>query len=269
VLLKVENTAYKFYMAQGYEPEFYPAGSTFAQVEQTYRMGFYGLTNSVAIKELYEERYGGFAHLITPQIDSSVFHPPSLPPEPAPKRVFWYARPLQPRQGFELGAAALKRLKRQLGAGVEIVAAGENWLPAEFGLDGIVDNRGMLGYRHTADLYRSCHVGLSMNMTPHPSYVAQELMACGCVVVANESASKVWLLEQGETCLMAPATASAVAETLAHALSNEPERRRIRHNALERIAGLGCWNAELVKAHAFILNPPPASRRWAAAGLPR
>lgn len=45
-LLKVQNTGHKFYMIQDYEPLFYPAGSTSAQAELTYRFGFYGIANT-------------------------------------------------------------------------------------------------------------------------------------------------------------------------------------------------------------------------------
>src|SRR5688500_6024752 len=43
VLLRVHNTGLKMYFQQDYEPLFYPAGSTYAQAELTYRFGFIGI----------------------------------------------------------------------------------------------------------------------------------------------------------------------------------------------------------------------------------
>ena len=53
VLLKVENTGLKFYFIQDFEPLFYPAGSTYAQAEATYRFGFYGIANTITLKKIY------------------------------------------------------------------------------------------------------------------------------------------------------------------------------------------------------------------------
>ena len=58
-LLKFKQTINKFYFIQDYEPLFYPAGSTFAQAEATYNFGFYGITNTVGLKDIYEKTYGG------------------------------------------------------------------------------------------------------------------------------------------------------------------------------------------------------------------
>jgi len=59
VLLRVENTGLKFYFMQDYEPLFYPAGSTYAQAELTYRFGFYGIANTRSLRDIYAEEFGG------------------------------------------------------------------------------------------------------------------------------------------------------------------------------------------------------------------
>ena len=55
----------------------------------------------------------------------------------------FYGRPGNPRNGFELGIAALKKLKNKMGDRVRILVAGANWEPSEYGLDGIVENLGL------------------------------------------------------------------------------------------------------------------------------
>jgi hypothetical protein len=119
-LLKFNRTRRKLYMVQDYEPLFYPAGSISALVEATYRFGFYGLANTVTLKQLYEECYAGRAMAFQPCVDTAVFYPPEYADHAARERltVFFYARPDFSRNGFELGAVALRQLKARLGARV-------------------------------------------------------------------------------------------------------------------------------------------------------
>lgn len=257
VLLGVQNTGYKFYMIQDFEPAFYPAGSTYAQAELTYRFGFYGIANTQSIKEIYEGNYGGRAVVLRPTIDKSVFHPGDGVRPAGPKRLFYYARPGTPRNGFELAAAALRRLKHKYGEGVDIICAGAGWNPADYGLDGIVRSVGLLPYAATGDLYRSCHAGFVMMMTKHPSYLPFELMACGAIVVTNYNDANTWLLKDGENCLLSPPSASCLTETLSYALDNYVALGPLRQRAAEQIySDTGDWDASLGEVTKFMFEPP-------------
>lgn len=256
VVLGVRNTALKFYMIQDFEPAFYPAGSTYAQAELTYHFGFYGIANTQSIREIYERDYGGRAVVLTPCVDRTVFFPRSEPLAPDPLRLFYYARPGIPRNAFELAAAALRRVKARLGERVDIVCAGAGWNPAEFGLDGVVRAVGLLPYAQTGDLYRSCHVGLAMMVTRHPSYLPFELMACGAVVVANQNPANTWLLRDRDNCLLSPPSASCLAATLIHALEHYESLAALRERAASEIATrYGSWDRSLESAAAFMLDP--------------
>lgn len=256
VLLGVQNTGLKFYMIQDFEPAFYPAGSTYAQAELSYRFGFYGICNTVTLKKIYEADYGGCAEVLRPSIDRTVFHPGPAPAS-SPRRLFYYARPGTPRNGFELAAAALTRLKQRFGDGLDIVCAGTGWNPSEFGLDGVVRSVGMLPYAATGDLYRSCHVGFVMMMTKHPSYLPFELMACGATVVTNYNDANTWLLKDGVNCLLSPPTASCLAATLAHALEQHETLAPLRARAIDSLAAtVSDWDTSLESIAQFMLDPP-------------
>jgi len=256
VLLKVRNTGLKFYMIQDYEPLFYPAGSTSAQAELTYRFGFYGIANTESLRDIYQRDFAGRAVVLSPCVDTRVFHPGAPLPADGPKRVFYYARPGTPRNGFELAAVALRRLKDKYRDGIEIVCAGADWNPADFGLAGAVRNIGMLPYERTGDLYRSCHAGLVMMMTRHPSYLPFELMACGCLVVSNHNPANTWLLKDGENCLLSPPTASCLVETLGRALDGYADHAGLRESAramvMQRHAD---WDVSLARVARFMTDP--------------
>lgn len=256
VLVSVRNTGYKFYMIQDFEPAFYPAGSTYAQAELSYRFGFYGIANTQSIKEIYENNYEGTAVVLKPNIDQAVFHADTDQRPLIGKRMFYYARPGTPRNGFELAAAALKKVKAKHGEGVDIVCAGAGWNPADFGLNDVVRTVGMLPYAATGDLYRSCHVGFVMMMTKHPSYLPFELMACGSLVVTNYNEANTWLLKDGENCLLSLPSASCLAQTLSFALENYDNLGMIRESAVEAIqAGYGDWDKSFKEVSAFMFQP--------------
>src|SRR5262249_7526191 len=122
-LLKFNQTKRKGYFLQDFEPMFYPAGAISAQVEATYRFGFYGLANTITLKQHYTTDYQGQATFFNPCVDTSLFHPADdrSAAQSMPFMVFFYARPDYPRNGFELGAQALRQLKRRLGQRVRIV----------------------------------------------------------------------------------------------------------------------------------------------------
>ena len=123
--LRFNRTKRKFYFVQDFEPLFYAAGSTYAQAEATYRFGFFGITNTKTLAEMYD-RYGGVSTFFTPCVDTDIFHPLTTPVDKRPFTIFYYGRPSHPRNCFELGAQALKLVKKELGEEVRIVSAAQN-----------------------------------------------------------------------------------------------------------------------------------------------
>ncbi|MFM7207901.1 MAG: glycosyltransferase [Planctomycetaceae bacterium] len=235
VLQKVRNTGLKIYFIQDWEPLFYPAGSTSAQAELTYDFGFYGIANTRTLRRLYEDEHAGTATHFAPQVDPAVFHGHPLRGSGGPIRLFFYGRPGHPRNGFELASAALKDLKSRVGDRVQILCAGAPWDVRDYGLEGVIESLGLLDYRATGDLYRSCHVGFVMMMTRHPSYLPFEFMACGGLLVSNDNRANHWLLRDGENCLLAPPSAPAIADRLAWAVDHYDELLPVRRSGWETI----------------------------------
>lgn len=257
-LLKVNNTRRKLYFLQDYEPLFYPAGSTSAQVEATYRFGFYGIANTVTLKKLYEQEFGGIAESFTPCVDTDIFYPLPSKSRKAGEaaRLFFYARPGHPRNGFELGIAALRKLKSRLGNKVLIFAAGTDWRPEDHHLDGVVENLGLLTYEQTAALYRTCDAGLVLMFTRHPSYLPFELMASGCLVVTNYNPATTWLLKDGTNCLLSEPSVECLVETLEQGLRQSELRDRIIGTALGEIRDTySSWDIQIDKVFRFMCNP--------------
>jgi glycosyltransferase involved in cell wall biosynthesis len=173
-------------------------------------------------------------------------------------RVVLYARPSASRNAFGLGLATLRRLKERYGDRVELLAAGEAWEPAHYGVpDGVMRNLGLLpGLDAVAELYRSCHVGLFFMMTPHASYQPLELMASGAACVSNENATTGWLLEHERTALLAPPLPALVAEQVGRLVDDPELRARVAAGGRARVAALPPWDAEIERVWRALTKSP-------------
>lgn len=256
-LLRFNQTRRKFYFLQDYEPLFYPAGSIFAQVEASLRFGFYGIANTPTIKQIYEEQYGGQAEFFYPCVDTEIFHPPleAIPGSPDPFTIFFYGRPNHARNGFELGAQALRILKKKYGEHVRIISAGDRWDENDYSLKGVVENMGLLSYNETAELYQKCHAGLVMMFTRHPSYLPFELMASGSLVVTNYNPATLWFLKDQENCMLAEVSATCIAQTLERAMLSVELRQQIVAQAVSQIvSSYGDWDNQIEKVYRYMCS---------------
>jgi O-antigen biosynthesis protein len=233
--LQVANTRAKFYFVQDNEPQFYAAGAASAMAEETYRFGFPGIVNTPGLAAVYRS-YGNPAVSFVPAVDQTRYRPPDRPRAPGPVRVFFYGRPSTPRNAFGLGMVALAKLKDMLGDRVDIICAGEDWNPAQFGMADRVRNLGVLrSLDEVAELYRTCDIGLVFMLTRHPSYQPFEFMASGMATVSNINPATGWLLRDGENCLLTPPLATPVAERLARLVEDAELRARIVAAGLEEV----------------------------------
>ncbi|WP_002624381.1 rhamnosyltransferase WsaF family glycosyltransferase [Cystobacter fuscus] len=253
-LLQYPHAKARAYFVQDFEPLFYPAGSYYALAEQTYRMGLHGIFNTKGLHDHVTSNYPMTGCWFEPTVERHVFHD-KRPVRSGPVRIFFYGRPSTDRNAFELGMAALRQLKLEFGAEVDIVTAGEKWDPSVFGLAGTLKNHGVLPYEKTGDLYRECDVGLCFMFTKHPSYLPFEMMACGVTVVTNNNPANLWLLEHERNCLLAEPTYSCVLEQLRRAVRDAQLRDRIGKAAAERVRRTS-WEEQVDQVYATLMGRP-------------
>jgi len=112
-VLHFNNTCGKYYFVQDFEPIFYPAGSSYAMAEASYRFGFPAITFGRWLRDLYVQDYHGHGIDFTPCAETDLFYPASDAPREKPERLFFFARPISERRAFELGILALRKLKKK------------------------------------------------------------------------------------------------------------------------------------------------------------
>ena len=252
----VEASRRRFYLIQDFEPMFYPAGTNYALAEESYRLGLYGLCNTPRLLDIYSRDYHGDGASFVPAVDPTVFHAEGRRPldHDGPATIFLYARPGHWRNCWEIASLALDRLKDTLGDGVRIVTAGSWARPDELGRG--IEHLGLLDYRDTGALYRTCDAGIALTLSEHPSYLPLELMACGNPVVAFDNPAGDWIVHHEQNALRCPRTVDGLADALIRIASDGGLRRRLGAQALADIAARhGDWDAAFSGIYAYLCDP--------------
>ncbi len=255
LLARYDKCKAKFYMLQDFEPSFYPAGSVYGVIEQTYMLGFHGIANTIGVARKYQN-YSDWIEFFTPGVDTGLYHPAPRPAK-APLRVVFYGRPNNNRNAFNLGIEALRLVKDYFGNKVDILSVGSEWPEHRYGVRGVVRNLGVLSsMEEVAALYRSCDIGLVFMFSDHPSYQPLEFMASGCCTVTNFNPSTKWLLRDRENAFLTGATPANVARCIIDALESSEARQRVVHGGLETVRGV-TWEEAFSRIADFVANPRP------------
>ena len=235
----------RMYFVQDFEPHFYAHSSEYAFAEQTYRMGFDAVTAGDWLAEKLHREYGMRTQPFSFSFDKGIHQPG--PRDTGPRRVFFYARHVTPRRGFELGLLALRRVHERL-PDVEFVFAG--WDMSEFDVPFPHLNAGVVTQEGLAKVYTQCDAALVLSLT-NLSLLPLELMACGCPVVSNNGANVEWLLKHGENALLSDPSPAALADNVVAVLEDAALRKKIVEGGF-RSAAASDWEKEGARVADFI-----------------
>ena len=253
LLLKYSKTKHKYYFIQDYEPLFYEGGSMYALAESTYRFGFTGIVNTPGLLQAVNQRHGLEGISFIPAVDSRYYYPDPITEDNKCKRIFFYARPNNPRNAFELGILTIKILLERYGKKIEIVTAGANWDEARYGLRGKITNKGLLdSLEEVGDLYRTCDIGFVYMLSKHPSYQPFEFMACGMATVTNRNEDNLWLFRDRENCLISEPSPASMAKEIGLLVDDDKLRNRIAKHGQKDISY--DWQKQLADVWAYIKN---------------
>jgi hypothetical protein len=168
----------RFYFVQDFEPYFYPVGTCSILAENTYRMGFHGITAGRWLAQKLRTEFVMEADFFDFGCDMAIYHR-----FPASKRngAVFYARPGAARRGFELGLMAIEVFAARRPE-ITLHFYGEKMgkLPFAF-----IDH-GKITPVQLNEIYNQCYTGLSLSMT-NVSLVPHEMLAAGCIPVVNDT----------------------------------------------------------------------------------
>ncbi|RUL64290.1 hypothetical protein EKH79_09605 [Dyella dinghuensis] len=185
------------YMIQDFEPGFYPWSSQSALALATYRpkqdLGIFNtslLADYFASQGLDYVRRVVFEPTINDGLRSALTHA-RVSTSPRSRRIVVYGRPSTPRNAFSLICEALRiwGWNDPRSNQWEIVTPGE--LISDLDLGPVqLKALGKLDIDNYAELLRTSAIGLSLMVSPHPSYPPLEMAAFGMEVVTNSYANK-------------------------------------------------------------------------------
>ncbi len=208
-----QGTGKKFYLIQDYETVFEPSGTYSALADNTYRMGLHAISTTPGTTEILKDGYDikkiDTIELAVNQGEYTMTNTAKR------KKILFYARPVTPRRGFELGVLTLE-LFHAKHPEYEIVFLG--WDIAPYVIPFPYTNRGIISTEEQNKLYNECAAGLVLSFTSI-SLMTVEIMAAGCQPVVNET---IYTKMVGYTDGLAYAqpTPQALADALSDAVTN-------------------------------------------------
>ncbi|MGV8968108.1 MAG: glycosyltransferase family 1 protein [Cellulomonas sp.] len=172
------STARRAYFVQDFEPSFYPVGTEHALAENTYRFGFEGITAGPWLAKKLSADYGMSVRSFDFGADLRHYNYVNTQRR---EEIFFYARPVTTRRGFEFGVMALEHVARAR-PDVTIHLAG--WDVSNYDLSFDYVNHSAMKITELNELYNRCAVGLVLSLT-NMSLLPLELLASGVIPVVN------------------------------------------------------------------------------------
>lgn len=172
--------AKRFYFVQDFEPYFYPVGSEYVLAENSYRFGFHGITAGGWLANKLKAEYGMPTDYYDFGADKEVYR---FENKENRKEIFFYARPVTARRGFELGIMALTRFHNKHPE-YKINLAG--WDVRDYEIPFPYVNLMSMPLSQLSDVYNRCSAALVISLT-NMSLLPLELLACGTIPVVNDA----------------------------------------------------------------------------------
>ena len=187
-----------FYLIQDYEPGFYAWSSEYMLAESTYRCDYpqIAIFNSKELKEYFEKKGYHFfkEYCFSPvlnmvlkknvqELDDTLYKR---------KQILVYGRPSVARNAFEIVVDSLRKwVAIQPGANSwTVLSAGEQHEPVYLGEGIYLNSLGKLTIEEYAKVLKESYAGISLMVSPHPSYPPLEMSVFYVQVITNSYGNK-------------------------------------------------------------------------------
>lgn len=185
------------YLIQDYEPGFYPWSSRYMLADSTYRMEIptFAIFNSNLLQQHFLLNNYEFdkSWCFDPVLNGKLAE--FLPTEKEiqkKRKIVIYARPNTERNAFALIVMALRKWTELYADAMkwEIIAAGETFEPVAISKDITLKSVGKLTLEAYAKVMLEAYAGISLMVSPHPSYPPLEMATFGAKTITNCYANK-------------------------------------------------------------------------------
>lgn len=183
------------YLIQDFEPGFYPWSARYGLADSTYRQPerFIGVINTSILKEFFDRQGYQFTDAVSfePRLNASLKPKLNSDRKTRKKKVLVYGRPSVERNAFPIIVMALKKWVQTGDADAwEFYSAGEHHESIDLGRGKRLVSHGKLGLSEYADELSETSIGVSLMISPHPSYPPLEMSTFGLRVITNSYQNK-------------------------------------------------------------------------------
>jgi O-antigen biosynthesis protein len=239
-----KGDARKCYFVQDFEPYFYGVGSEYIFAENTYKFGFFGVTAGNWLATKLSKEYGMSCDHYDFGVNKDNY---SYVNGSERKEIFFYARPITPRRGFELGIMTLELVAKAL-PDYTITLAG--WDVSNYKIPFPYQNLKSLRVSELNDVYNKCAAALVISST-NMSLLPLELLSSGTIPIVNDGPNNRLVSDNRYIKYAKPspdALAAAIIETVTR--KNLPEYAR---QASRSVAGAD-WSAAGERLEAALIR---------------
>lgn len=227
------------YIIQDFEPGFYPWSTRYLLADSTYGndVDVFALINSEQLKTYLEQNdykfkmTWDFPPVFNAKLKEIILNDNKLVKKV--KRILIYGRPSVPRNAFELIIEGLKLWsdKYKEYSEWEILSAGE--IHSDIALrDGVlIKSVGKLSLEEYADLLKSTYAGISLMVSPHPSYPPLEMSVFGIKTITNTCYNKDLSTFNDNIISLTKCTPNSIADALESICNNFEEDAELLVNS--------------------------------------
>ncbi|WP_166224540.1 hypothetical protein [Pseudomonas atagonensis] len=179
------------YLIQDYEPGFYPWSSRYALAEASYHDGSdcVAVFNTSFLKNYFDAKgYTFYKSFVFEPILNKKLQPflTGCPLKARERQILVYGRPSVNRNCFELIVTGLRQVVSSADCGGwSFVSAGESHPDIDLGKGFSLKSLGKLSIDQYGRQLQQSFAGLSLMVSPHPSYPPLEMSAFGIKVLTN------------------------------------------------------------------------------------
>ena len=210
------------YFIQDYEPGFYPWSSRYLLADSTYRLDTptLAVVNSSILAEYFDRNEYTFRNkwAFDPVLNDNLKQILLTSPDVVEKKkqIIVYGRPSVDRNAFSLLIAALKVwIQKQPNAHEWVIySAGETHADIDLGNGMYIQSVGKLSLEEYAKLMLETYAGVSLMVSPHPSYPPLEMAIFGVKVITNCYANKDLSTFSDNIVSLASASPENIAQSL-------------------------------------------------------
>lgn len=200
-IIKMQKDLYSssyplIYFIQDFEPCFYEWSSRYSLAESTYKSDI----STIAVinsKELFDymkiKKYHFLkTYYFVPKLNQRLkYFLPQLESVKKVNRILVYGRPSVSRNAFEIVVNSLKFFaQNENSKNWEFISLGEKHRDIDLGNGNILVSKGKVTLEEYADYLLTSKIGLSLMISPHPSYPPLEMAYFGLKTITNSYENK-------------------------------------------------------------------------------